>query len=185
MNRATPWLIGAGLVLAAGLVSGITPPEDSLTDAFPVHGSADQVVTTRTLVARVVQSSFAERLSDERDEWDAEGNWLVIEIAASARQSELDAEIGLASLLVDGRVFHASERLPDSLLRSPLRVGVDTTGLIAFELPASLRSGTAQLRLSAGYFTPSLDDVIMIPIDLEAAERTGTVELTAPKVGTP
>lgn len=181
MKRSGAWLAGGGLILSAGLISSITPTELDVVAPFDVHGGADERIASRTLVAQDATWSFAERLTDGED-WTVEGNWLVVELTASARYDEVGAEIGLASLEVDGRVFHASERLPSSLLRTPLRLSVGTTGALAFELPDGVRAGSAALKLSPHYATAPLDDLIVIPIALGDAAVRDVIEVAEPEV---
>jgi len=183
VKRARPWLVGGALVVAAGLLSGITPSADSLFDPFLIRGGPGDAVTSRTLVATVAGASFADRVVSSDGEWTAEGNWLIVELAVSAARTEEDAEIPLAALHLDGRVFHASERVPDSLLKTPLHVGTDTVGVLAFELPEGLRAGAGELRLTSEYVTPELDDVIALALPLDAAPAAASAELPEPRIG--
>lgn len=183
MRRAAQWWIGGGLVVVAGLISGITPSDQALLDPFAQRGAAEEEIVARTFLTHGAEWSFADRVTVEEDEWSADGNWLVIEVTASARTTEVGTELSLASLTVDGRIYHSSERTPESLLRTPLRVGIPTTGMLAFELPAGVRTGTAELRLSTDISTPWLDDVISIPIDLDAADTTKVIDIPEPEVG--
>ncbi|WP_102194270.1 hypothetical protein [Microbacterium aurantiacum] len=185
MRRARPWLIGAALVVAAGLVSGVTPSQDSLVGPFLISGGPADTVTSRMLIASVSGASFADRVVAADGEWEAEGNWLVVELAVSAAHTEVDAEIPLATLHLDGRVFHASERAPESLLQTRLHVGTDTVGTLAFELPEGLRGGLGELRLTHEYLTPELDDVVAITLPLDEAPTASSIELDAPRVGAP
>ncbi|PVE94674.1 hypothetical protein [Microbacterium sp. TPD7012] len=185
-GRALPWVIGAVLVLVAGVVTAATPPEQALLDPFVVRGAADGgPATSRTLAAVVVDVTRTEQVTMTDEEWEAEGNWLVVELAVSAPTTEVDAAIGVASLLIDGRVFQASERPPATLVATDLRVGTDTVGMLAFELPDELRSGVGELRLSGRYPTPELDDVIAFRVDLDQASTAPSVEIEAPRLGTP
>lgn len=183
--RALPVLIGAGLVLVAGAVTAATPPESALLDPFTIEATDDGIATARTLVATVVDVTRTERVTVAGSEWVAEGNWIVIELAVSAPTTEVDAAIGVASLLIDGRLFQASERPPTTLVGTALRVGTDTVGMLAFELPADLRSGTGELRLSGRYPTPELDDVVVFPVDLADVPTAPAVEIEEPRLGAP
>lgn len=182
---ASAWLIGTGLVAIAALVSGITPPETSLYDPILVRGAAEDTVSSRTLIATVTGASFADEIVSPDGDWQAEGNWLVVEVVASAPTTEEDAEIPLATLRVDGLVFQASERPEDTLMDARLHVGTDTVGVIVFELPEGLRSGAGELRLSSRYSTPELDEVIALPLSLDEASAVATIELSEPTVGAP
>lgn len=184
-GTASAWIIGAGLVVIAGLVSGVTPPEESLYDPIIVRGDADDTVSARTLIATVSDASFADEVVSWDEEWQAKGNWLVVEVVASAPQSEERAQIALATLWVDGRVYQASERPEETLLDAPLHVGTDTVGVLAFELPAGVSGGTAELRLTTRYATPEIDEVIALRLSLDDAPGVETIELPRTRVGAP
>lgn len=183
MRRVTPWLAGAALLAAAGAVVAVTPSATALRDAFSIHGEVGEVVESRTLVATVVDAGFADQVTDDEAEWVADGNWLVVTVAASARQTEVDAELPLATLVVDGETFQATERVSSSLTRTDLRVGTMTTGALAFELPAGLRAGHAELRLSPALLTPHLDDVLAIRLDLDELQASSSIALPEPSLG--
>ncbi|KJQ56122.1 hypothetical protein [Microbacterium sp. SA39] len=184
-STAAPWAVGAGLVVIAALVTTATPPEAALLDPFEVRAREDGVATSRTLTAAVVDVTRTARLTMPGLEWEAEGNWLVVELSVAAPTTEVDAAIGVASLLIDGRLFQASERPPASLVDTDLRVGTDTIGMLAFELPEDLRAGVGELRLSGRYPTPELDDVLVFPIDLDQALTEPSVEIEEPRLGAP
>ncbi|GAB3595757.1 hypothetical protein [Microbacterium tumbae] len=178
MRRSLPWIAGAALVVAAGTVTALTPAPDALRGAFLIRGG--ETVTSRTLVAELQDAVLADRVSTEDGAWAADGNWLVVTVVVSAPETEADATLELAKLVIDGREFLASERPSTSLVRTDLRVGIDTTGMLAFELPDGLDAGDADLRLSLPYATPRLDDVIVLPLSLEGLPRESTVEILEP-----
>lgn len=179
MRRALPWVLGAALVTGAGVVTAATPSDEDVVGPITIHGSAGEAVASRSIIATVTDATFADEVAESR--WSAEGNWLVITLDASARSTEIDAKITLATLTVDDRVFQASERPSTSLRGTALRVGTDTAGSLSFELPAELDSGTAELALTPSYFTPELDDLVVISIELDDLPRVPTVELVAPE----
>lgn len=180
MRRVLPWVLGAALVLAAGVVTTTIPSEDSLLEPIVVGGDAGETVTSRSLAVTVTDAVFAERLEVASADWSADGNWLLVTLDASAAQTEKDAVIGLATLTIGDRVFQASERPATSLLQTRLHVGTDVTGTLAFELPAELRSGVAELQITPAALTPQLDDVISVPLDLDQLESTARFALEAP-----
>jgi len=179
MRRGAPWAIGAALVVVAGVAVALTPPDIALTQAFSIHGGEGDAVTGRTLTAQVRDAAFAERVST--GDWETDGNWLVVSVAASAPQTEVDAAVILAALEVGDRTFHASERVRDSLLGTALRVGTDTVGMLAFELPADVDAGDADLRLITSYSTPQLDDVVVLPLSLDDLPSEAEIEIVAPE----
>ncbi|MFK4761790.1 hypothetical protein ACI3KS_12715 [Microbacterium sp. ZW T5_45] len=183
MNRWVSWLAGAALVAAAGGVVAVTPSTDTRNGPFLVHGTVSDTVASRELVVTVDSASFADRVTVSDDDWQAEGNWLVVELSAAARQTEVEASMRLATLVVDGREFIASERPSTSLIGTELRVGIDTHGMLAFQLPTDLEPSDAELRLAGPHSTPRLDDVIVVHLDLESAARERTIDILEPTIG--
>ncbi|MCM3779747.1 hypothetical protein [Microbacterium hydrocarbonoxydans] len=175
-NRALPWIIGAALVIGGGALVASTPDDDAVVAPIEKRGAIDETVSSRALVAAAVDVRFA-RTVETDDGWSAEGNWLVVSVRASAPQTEIDASIRLASLAIGDRVFHASERPSASLVGAPLRVGIDTVGMLAFELPADVDSGWAELRLTPDYYTAELDDLVVITLRLDGIQRADAVEI--------
>lgn len=174
------WLSGAALVVAAGAVTVITPGIDAQTGAFPIHGAVDETISSRNLTVRIEDVRFADRITVPDDDWTAEGNWLVVDLSASAPRTEVDADLRLIKLIIGDREYIASERPSTSLVGVDLRVGLETSGMVAFELPADLDAGSAELRLSLSYSTPHLDDVIVVPVDLDRAQRESIIEIVEP-----
>ena len=187
MKKALPWIVGAALAAVAGAITVATPSPDTLRAPFAAHAAfapdaeEQQSVTTRTLTAAVVDASFAERV--EVSDWRADGNWLVITVAASAPRSEVETGVELATLRVGDEVFQASERVRDTLFDAQLRIGINTVGMLAFELPADIRAGDAELRLSSSTFTPRLDDVVAVTIPLDRLPTASSIEIAPPETG--
>ncbi|WP_460796600.1 hypothetical protein [Microbacterium sp. GXF0217] len=181
MRRAAPWAIGAALVVAAGAAVALTPPDIALSQAISIRGAAGDAVTGRTLTAQVRDAVFADRIATGGGDWTADGNWLVVTVAASAPQTEVDAAIVFAALQIGDRTFHASERARGTLLGTSLRVGVDTVGMLAFELPSDVDAGEADLRLITSYSTPQLDDVVVLPLSLDDLPSEGEIEISPPE----
>lgn len=182
MRSSLAWLTGAALIVAAGAVTVITPDADAQHAPFFVHGTAGQPSAARNLSVQIHDAAFADQVTADDDEWHAEGNWYVVSLSAAARQTEVDATLQLVKLVVDGREFIASERPPTSLVGTDLRVGIDTNGMVAFELPDGLTAGEAELRLSLPYSTPYLDDVIVVRVDLGEAPRESTIDMAEPTI---
>lgn len=183
-RKAVATVAAAGLIVGALAVTAAIPAEQRLTAPFVIAGDGSSALTSRTIIATVTEWNFADSITFD-DEWSAEGNWLVVTLSASAPHTEDDAQIGLATLTVDGRTYTASERVPESLWRYPLRVGIGTSGVLAFELPAGVRSGSAELRLSSNDTTPALDDVISISVNLTTLDHRERLTISSPTVGAP
>lgn len=181
MKRALPWLLGAALALTAGVISVNTPGDEVYRAPFLIQGAGGQhPVTSRTLTATVLDTSFADRVTVGDADWHAGGNWLVVTVAASAPRTEVDARIQLATLVIGDRVFRSSERPGDSITDADLRVGVDTVGMLAFELPPDVQTGSGELRLTTSFATPVLDDVVVLPLSLDDLPRVENVDFAAP-----
>lgn len=181
MKRALPWLIGAALALTAGAVSVNTPGDEVYRAPFLIQGSGEEhPVTSRTLNAMTLEASFSDRVTVTDADWHADGNWLVVTIAASAPQTEIDARIRLATLVIGERVFQSSERPGNSITEADLRVGIDTEGMLAFELPPDVHTGDGEVRLTTSFATPVLDDVVVLPISLDDLPRVQNVDVTTP-----
>lgn len=185
LSTGRRWLIGAALIACAGLLSAITPSDEDVTGPFIVRGGADATASSHQLSAQVLSASFADRILADGGDWEADGNWLVVELKASATRTEVGTQIMLATLHVDGLVFRASERVPETLRSTRLHLGTDTVGYLAFELADGIRSGECELRLTAENRTPRLDDVLSLRVSLDEASRTATFELPEPEVGAP
>ena len=186
MKRALPWLLGAALALSAGVISINTPGDEVYRTPFLIRGvSEEHPVTSRTLTAMAVEASFTDRVTVADAEWHSDGNWLVVTVAASAPMTEVDARIQLATLVIGDRVFQSSERPGNSLAEAELRVGIDTVGMLAFELPPDVKTGDGELRLTTSFATPVLDDVVVLPISLDDLPTTRNIELDAPELRAP
>lgn len=185
MRRALPWILGGLLVIAAGAITAVTPDDESLVGATVQRGSFGDTVESRTLIATASDATFADELAVPSSDWSADGNWLIVTVVASAPTTEVDSAIQLATLVVGDRVFHSSERPSASLKGTPLRVGIDTVGTLAFELPPDVTTGTAELRLTTSYVTPELDDLVAIPFVLDDLERTASIEFVDSGVSAP
>ncbi len=187
MRRAAPWLLGAALVIVAAVVTAVTPSDEDVIGPIEVRGSFGDPVESRTLIAAATDATFTDEVvvPGADSDWSAEGNWLVVTVVASAAHTEVDAAINLATLAIGDRVFQASERPDATLTSTSLRLGVDTVGTLAFELPPDVTFGTAELRLTSSYFTAELDDLITIPLELDELPRTPSVELDDPELSSP
>ncbi len=181
MRPWATWGIGAALVAAAWGVAVITPAEDAEEAPFAVAVEVGEPGVGRTIAITVSDVRRAENVS--AGEWSAEGNWFVVDLDAEAVATEFGTLLALATLEVDGRTFRASER-PDSLLRSPLSVGIPVSGSLAFELPDGLTAGSGVLRFGASTDV-RLDSVITVAVDLADAPVAREAELRADRLGRP
>jgi hypothetical protein len=186
MKRTLPWLLGGALALTAAIVAVNTPGDEVYRAPFLIHGAGDgKPVTSRTLTAAVLDASFADRVTVDAAEWRADGNWLVVDIAASAPRTELDARIQLATLVIGDRVFQSSERPGNSITEADLRVGIDTIGTLTFELPPDVSAGAGEVRLTTSYATPVLGDVVVLPVSLDDLPTAENIDLEDPTLDAP
>lgn len=173
MTRWLQWTIGVGLVVAAWFVAAATPAEESREAPFVVSTAVGEYGEGRNIAVRVEDVRRAE--TAEAGAWSAEGNWLVVDLEASAVVEEFGVLLSLATFEVDGITFGASER-PESLLRKSLFAGVPQSGSLAFELPDDLTTGTGVLRFAVDT-DERLDSVIEVPVELGDVALEETVEL--------
>lgn len=184
MRRLLPWLVGGALALTAGIVTAVTPGDEVYRAPFLVHGTGEpQTARSSTLVVTALEATFAERVSVDAAEWHADGNWLVVTVAASAPRTEVDARIQLATLRIGDRVFQSSERPGNSITDADLRIGIDTVGTLAFELPPDAREGMGELRLTTSYATPVLGDVNVLQVPLDGLPTAENIDLEDPTLG--
>lgn len=175
MKSWQQWLIGAGLVVVAWGVAGITPPEDAREAPFAVAAEVGAPATGRNIEITVTELRRASTVTTS--DWSADGNWLIVDLSASAVVTDQGAALRTVELAIDGRTFSASER-PDSLFKESLNAGIARTGSVAFELPADLDAGTGILTF--GLFTDArLDSVIELSVDLTDVAVQQEVALAA------
>lgn len=170
------WLTGIGFVAAAWVVMALTPPVDAREAPFAVIAEIGEPATGRNIEVTVTALHRASTATAQ--EWQAEGNWLVVDLDAAAVISDQAASLREVTFTIDGRTFSASER-PDSILDESLLVGVPRSGSVAFELPAELTAGSGILTFALS--TDSrLDSVIELAVDLDElpVEREVVLEPT-------
>ncbi|WP_020096937.1 hypothetical protein [Microbacterium sp. 11MF] len=180
MKSVTVWAGGIVLLVAAWGVTQI-PAGQALTESSFVQSVdvGDRAVG-RQMAVTVTDVAAAERISDEVG-WAADGAWVVVDLSVEAVNTEEGAVLGLATLLIDGDTYRASER-PVSLLGKALQVGVPKTGSVAFELPAGMRDGTAVIRFTVSDRDWRLDSVVEFTVDLGSLRWDDEREL-APLAG--
>lgn len=184
MKRILPWVLGGALALTAGIVTAVTPGDEVYRAPFLVHGTGEEhTATSSTLITTALEATFTERVSVDDADWHADGNWLVVTVAASVPRTEVDARIQLATLVIGDRVFQSSERPGNSITEADLRIGIDTVGTLAFELPPDVTDGTGELRLTTSYSTPVLGDVNVLRLPLDDLPTAENIDLEDPKLG--
>lgn len=188
MKRGLAWSLAAVFALAAIGLTAARPSEDDWQAPYPVAGTVGHAVghavEGRRIQITVDGATFADRLNEDRAEpWSAEGNWLVVRVTGQAVQTEVDAQLGRVRLVVGERVFIASERPRSTMVGVDLRVDVDTTGVVVFDLPPDVRRGPAVLQFASARRIPVADSLLEVPLDLTALDRTDEETVTEPDVG--
>lgn len=174
------WLTAAALLVGAWQVVAATPTFDDEVAPFPVSAPMGDWGTGRNITVRVVDARFTDSIGDQLTSLD--GNWLVVDIEAATVVS--DSLLWLATLTVEGVTYNATDRIGSTIFLEALVPGLPRAGSLVFELPADLAVGSAELTLGLDR-DPSLDSLIVVPIELGELSRTGSVELTRPDWATP
>ena len=174
------WAIGITLLVAAWGVTKVTPGPEFTEASFVTEARLGERAVGSELIVTVDDVVLVTTASDRRG-WTAEGDWLVVDLALSAKTSEERALLGTATLEADGRTYRASER-PESLLSEPLGAGITTTGSLAFEVPEEVTGSEATIRFASKAGDVRLDSVIEMTLDLAELPREDARELR-PTVG--
>lgn len=170
--RALGWTVLALALLLAMRES--TPNYDALVGPLVQRGRSGEYLAGRRFEARVDAVHAArliryERRPDSVEQRDSSGVWLVVE--ASARATQVPVTLGNAQLLTrDGRRYAQSGRLPLSpplLAARELQPGIESRGVLLFELPADALAG-AVLALSENRLS-RLDSELHIDLGLAVA----------------
>lgn len=177
LTRVGSWVLSAFVLAAAWFVVANTPTLEDKRASFDVKVEPGEWGVGRNIEARVVGATFADHLDDQS--WQAPGNWFIVQIEAAAVADADTASLGIAELTVDGITYSSTERSTVLIRGTSLLVGVPLSGVLAFDLPAEVRDGTAELRLGLG-LDQRLDSIIVVPIDLAAMTRVPTLTVYPP-----
>ena len=172
-TRLTQWAIGIVCVALAWAILEVLPPEDSGQEPFEVPVTLGEVGEGRALTVTVNDVRFTDEVTTGA--WRMPANWLVVDLAVMATQTETGALLSHAVLVTDRATYRASERPPETLLREQLYVGVFRAGALAFELPEDI-GASAQLQVALGA-DPRLDSMITLDLDLGALDRVDSHDI--------
>lgn len=172
------WALAVVLVGAAWAVTLIAPSDDAGRDTFVTTMTDGERGAGRNIAATVTQVRTTDAVASE-DDWSAEGNWLVVDLAAEAVVDQPSGYLRGAILIIGDRTFSASTRGPDAmtLLDAQLVPGVPTSGSLMFELPDDAFESAGVLRLSTST-TAWGDSILELPIDLAAAPHVDEIVVT-------
>ena len=176
MKRALPWLLTAALLAAAWLVAFATPDDSASVEPFVVPAAIGEEAVGREFALTVQQVRISDGVNAPNG-WSADGTWLLVDVDARSTLEQTGSLLGGAELTIGDRSFRASERMP-SMFREQVVTGVSRTGMLAFELPGDVLTGTGVLRLSLDDDTRA-DSVAELRIDLDELERVSDAEIVA------
>lgn len=162
------WVVSGAVLVGTWFIIDATPKRAAAVAPFVVTVEPPQWGTGRNITARVVGALFTDRVDD--GSWSATGNWLLVQIEAAAVADGTAAALAVAELSIGGVTYRASERPRSTIANMSLLVGVAITGALAFELPANVVSGPAEIRLGLSG-DRRLDSLIVVPIELGHVER--------------
>lgn len=168
------WGTTAVLLAATWGLNAVMLGENAAQTGIVITGQPGTPVQTRNLVVTVEDVRAAHTVTDAQD-WSADGTWLVVDLSASAVDTQVAARLGLAELVIGERTFRATER-GQTFAEAGLVPGVARSGSVAFELPSDAIAGPAMLRFSPVAY-PNLDGVIEIAIDLDAVRTEDSITL--------
>lgn len=178
--RLRGWLSGvaaAGLAVLACAIVTVTPPESAPKDAILVAGEAGHPVVGRNLSVTVLDVHRTDTIvlpdGDERD-----GSWIAVRVSAEATETEVDAGIGLAKLVIGDRTYTADRSVRDSMQGANVHLGSATAGWLVFDVATDATEDTARVQVTNAYATPSRDSLLDIAV--EVPSMGDPVEITKP-----
>ena len=191
-TRTARWLLplaGCGLVALAWVVVVVTPSDETAEAPFVVVSQLGERAEGRNIAVTVDRIVAADTLTDQG--WQADGDWVVVELDIESVRSESGVLFSWASLQLGGFRYQASERPPSTIFGLPLSTGLARAGAIAFELPEgrldeARADGPTEAVLSLALdHEIRLDSLIELTIDLDTLESEATLELAPEAWGDP
>lgn len=175
LRRIAPWLAGAAMIGLAWAAVSLAPMDAQTEEPFRVSMPVGEHVVARTLAGTLLDVRLTDRL--ESDGWEAEGTWLVLDLALEA--TDEPATLRWAQLQQpDGTSYRASERI-DSLLDEALSAGIPLRGVLAFELPDDARAETVRIDLGHMLADTRADALLSVDVDLTTLEPLPRIDLAA------
>ncbi len=172
-----PWAAATALAAVACAIVTVTPPESAPNDAILVAGTAGHPVVGRNLSVTVLDVLRTDTIvlpnGDERD-----GSWVAVRVSAEATETEVDAGIGLAKLVIGDRTYTADRSVRDSLQGESVHLGSATAGWLVFDVATDATEETARVQITSAYATPARDSLLDIAVDVSAT--ADPVEITEP-----
>ena len=180
VNPLWAWPVAAAIIIGAGAVVAIKPPEQMVQGPFFVNVALDERGTGRNIQATFHSVALADTVAlDSVDGWvgDTEGVWVAADVTASSLVGRGSVR---AFLLIGDYEFRGSERMDGDGLESwTLTPGIPARGTVLFEVPRALLDTATSARLVIGTNSDwRLDSVIATTVDLTALDTQE--ELTLP-----
>ena len=170
MTRLVSWVVAIGILVLAGVVVALEPPEQAEQGPFVVDVAQGSLGTGRNIEATISNVRLANVVElDEFDGWrgETDGVWVVADVTVATRVEPA----GLTSfLLIDDLEFRGSDRMnTDGIESWTLTTAIPTAGSVLFEIPAELaQNATAARVMLATNGDWRLDSVISTTVDLSA-----------------
>lgn len=177
--------VTVALLVAAWLVSLVTPDEVAWRDGYPIVGAIGEEVSDRNVRVTITSVTIADEVTEGSDSYPQSPGavWVVVGVSAQALTDETEGSINHATLTVDGAVYRPSDRGRNSMEDSPLFVAAPTQGYITFEIPEPRAGGQAELRLGPRWDVDNADTYLSFPVDLSDAERVPRMEVERAVLG--
>ena len=185
MKWLATWGIAAALIVAAWLISLVTPDEVAWRDGYPVTATIGQPLVDRNVTITVTSATIADELTEASDvRLPATGAvWVAFDISAQVLRDETQGTITNATLIIDGNEYRASDRVRGGLERAQIFIAAPSTGAIVFEIPEPLAEKSAELRLGARWDVDNADTYLVVTVNLADAVRVETFDMPAVTVG--
>lgn len=169
---------GLGLTLAACVLTALAPPSWRAADPFVTVGAVGETVTGRDIAVTVDDVVRADSVI--ADDTTFTGTWLAVRLTAQATTNEDNLSLQLTRALIDGRVFHGSTNVDDTLRGVGLRIGSGMAGWVVFELPEDIRLDEVEVQFLTELSMPLRGSVVAVRAD--EIPRVADVEITRPEL---
>lgn len=141
--------ITVALLVAAWLVSLVTPDEVAWRDGYPIVGAMGEEISDRNVRVTITSVTIADEVTEDSDSYPRSPGavWVVVGVSAQALTDETEGSINHATLTVDGAVYRPSDRGATAwkIRRCSLRRQRRGTSLLKFRNHGQAR------RLSCGW----------------------------------
>jgi hypothetical protein len=168
--------IAAAALIVAGVAINTAPPENSWLEPISIAGQLERESVGRNIAATVHNARAADEvIAADGEPIPTDGVWIVVELSVRAVVDERAAGLHGVELHTGGIQYSPSDRVRETLDRGPLEVGIDSMGVLVFELPG-VPEAAAELRLA---LSPDArgDSVLVFPLAFEEPSTAASVTL--------